>query len=168
MDSTQHVSDERLEELFSFVQKITKSENLFRHNFLNSRSLRWYKSYDSDNNKFRMLFINKQFSNVTGIHQDAYFGREDDMFWGNEEHSIIYNNDMSVLHKKIPIHYEESLKNLLNGKEEIWAGWRFPEFCSKSSNSVKKVVGVHGEAIVFPKDMWNTFSEDTKQYILGL
>lgn len=144
MDNKQHHK-----ELLKRLRKLKLNSDIFGDSFMNSPKPMWYKSYYDGT--FKMIIVNRAYTERTGITLSSYYMQQDDKIWNSDISEDFEDNDLQAVRKRVRVPMEETVKNPLSGKTEVWVGFKYPRFDPKT----QEVIGVHGQADVWPKEVWD-------------
>lgn len=70
----------------------------------------WIKKYDESKGRFIMLFINKAYTDITGIEYDEYVGKTDFDVHPQDAAEEYHTNDLEVYLSGVPLYDYETFK----------------------------------------------------------
>ena len=95
--------------------------------------------------------VNAAYTRATGITVRAYSGETDKTLWGDDQ--TFNEADKEVINTRMRVKIAERANNPLTHKPEVWVGWKWPYIVRG------KVVGIWGEAIPVPVEVYDEFRD---------
>lgn len=131
------------------LDHLRKSEQLFHGAWEDNPRPCWYKWVRGG--QLVMGRVNAAYTQATGITVEAYKGEEDDSLWHGKH--AFNEADREVVRSRVRVKIAELATNPLTGKVQYWVGWKWPQI------ERGEVVGIWGEAISVPQEIYDEFRE---------
>jgi len=159
MSNSTIFDDPEYGKLLRMLRRMKVNSDIFTESFMNDVRPRWYKVYKDG--EFRMIIVNRAYTQKTGITLPAYYMRNDDDLWDDNTAQQFNDSDNAAVNKRTRIMAEEIIINPLTNTHETWVVFKTPRFDPKDG----KVIGVHGQAQPWETSLWETVPRDIKNAI---
>lgn len=145
--------------VLSRVSELLETEELFNSYFMNNPVPAWYKIFHEPSKTLSMRWVNKAYTEQTGISIAAYEAQSDKGIWSEDTANQYSKNDFLAIQKRIPIPCIEYAPNPTTQVPEVWVGWKWPHI--KKS----RVLGVWGMANAHLVENWELIKEKHPFYV---